>query len=220
MPFKVRCKLVAFTGDPDRFPCHFDYKIGDEFTYNGDTFEGRICNGLLKNMASVIWDTIFYGPGDYNRMLYLYSGLSAKDPSMKKYDGIGFRPLKAAPEGADARYIRSISSELPKNLVKGARRFVCDDTRTGAAFICEPVGLANGGDMLTHYNRAMNILEKIKEEPGMTVDDILNKYTQWEREEIYPPLHPLYVSLVLDEMAVVDYIDMRDGRAYSKNPSA
>ena len=36
MPFKVRCKLVAFTGDPDRFPCHFDYKIGDEFTYDID----------------------------------------------------------------------------------------------------------------------------------------------------------------------------------------
>ena len=220
MPFKVRCKLVAFTGDPDRFPCHFDYQIGDEFTYNGERFEGRVCNGLLKNMAPVIWDTIFYGPGDYNRMLYLYSGLSARDPSMKEYDGIGFRPLKSVPDGADPKNVRMISADLPKSLVKRGRGFVCDDTRTGAAFTCEPIGIADGGDMLTHYNRAMNVLEKIKEEPGLTVDDILNKYTQWEREEIYPPLHPLYVSLVLDEMAVVDYIELRDGKAYPKNPPA
>ena len=48
MPFKVRCKLVSFVGDPDRFPCHFDYKIGDGFTYDGEKFDGRVCNGLLK----------------------------------------------------------------------------------------------------------------------------------------------------------------------------
>lgn len=214
MPFKVRCKLVEFTGDPERFPCHFDYKIGDSFTYDGEKFEGRICNGLLKNMAPVIWDTMFYGPGDYNRMLYLYSGLSARDPAMKKYDGIGFRPLKSAPEGANPRHLKMISAELPDKLVKRARTFICDDTRTGAAFICEPVDIAGGGDLLTHYNRAMDILDKIRKEPGMTVQEILDKYTQWEREEIYPPLHPLYVSLVLDEMALVGYLEMRDGRAY------
>lgn len=218
MPYKVRCKLVSFTGDPDRFPCHFDYHIGDSFTYDGEKFEGRVCNGLLKNMASVIWDTVFFGTGQETKFIYLYSGLSARDPSMKKYDGIGFRPLKKPPEGADERYLQNIPSELPIKLIKTVRSFTCDDTRTGAHFICEPIGLANGGDMLTHYNRAMDILDNIKKEPGMTVDDILNKYTKWEREEIYPPLHPLYVQLLLGELSTVDYIEMRDGRAYPKNP--
>ena len=41
MPFKVRCKLVSFVGDPERFPCQFDYNIGDAFTYNGEKFDGR-----------------------------------------------------------------------------------------------------------------------------------------------------------------------------------
>jgi hypothetical protein len=218
MPFKVRCKLVAFTGDPERFPCHFDYHIGDEFTYDGEKFEGKICNGLLKNMASVLWDTVFFGPGDYNRMVYLYSGLSARDPSMKKYDGVGFRPLKKAPEGADPNYLRSISATPPKSLVKRMRGFVCDDTRTGAQFICEPIAIASGGDMKTHYNRAMNILEKVKKQPGMTVKEILNKFSKFEREEIYPPIYDLNVSLMLDEMAVVVYVEMRDGKAYPKNP--
>ena len=217
MPFKVRGKLIGFMNDVEKFPCHFDYKIGEEFTYDGEKFEGRICNGLLKNMAPVLWNTVFYGPGDYNRMLYLYAGLSARDSGMKKYDGIGFRPLKEAPEGANPRHLGMISYELPKSLVRRPRGFVCDDTRTGAYFSCEPISLASGGDMRTHYNRAMSILEKIKEEPGMTVDEILNKYTKWEREEIYPPIHPLYVSLVLDEMATVDYIELRDGKAYPKN---
>jgi hypothetical protein len=218
LPFKVKCTLVSFVGDPERFPCHFDYHIGESFTYNGEKFEGRICNGLLRNMVGVIWDTVFYGYGDENRFLYLYTGLSARDPGMKQYDGVGFRPLKEAPQGADPRHLAAIPAELPKALIRKPRRFICEDTRTGACFDCKPVGLANGGDMLTHYNREMSILEKIKDRPGMTVDEVLDQFTPWEREEIYPPIYPLNVSLMLGEMAIVDYIEMRDGRAYPKNP--
>lgn len=150
-------------------------------------------------------------------MVYLYSGLSARDPSMKKYDGVGFRPLKKPPEGADPKYLRSIPAEPPGSLIKRTRGFVCDDTRTGAYFVCEPVDIARGGDMLTYYNRAMSILEKVKEQPGMTVDEILGKYTKFEREEIYPPIYELNVSLMLEEMAVVDYLEIKDGKAYPKN---
>jgi hypothetical protein len=62
--------------------------------------------------------------------------------------------------------------------------------------------------MRTHYNRAMSILEKIKNDPGMTVDEILNKFTRWEREEIYPPIYSLNVSLMIDEMATVNCIEL------------
>lgn len=217
MPFKVKCTLESFTGDVERFPCHFDYKIGDFFTYDGATFDGRICNGLLRNMVGVIWDTVFYGYGDESRFLYLYTGLSARDPGMKEYDGIGFRPLKEAPPGADPGHLAAISAELPKTLIRRPRMFVCEDTRTGACFNCRPVGLASGGDMLTHYNRQMSILEKIRETPGMTVDEILNRFSKWEREEVYPPIYPVNVSLMLGEMATVNYLELRDGRAYPKS---
>ena len=216
LPFKVKCTLVSFTGDEERFPCHFDYKIGDPFTYDGEKFDGRICNGLLRNMVGVIWDTVFYGYGDESRFLYLYTGLSARDPSMKEYDGIGFRPLKEAPRGADPRHLATIPAELPKALIRKPRTFICEDTRTGACFNCEPIGLASGGDMLTHYNRQMSILEKIRKTPGMTVGEILSQFTKWEREEVYPPIYPVNVSLMLGEMATVDYIELRDGRAYPK----
>jgi hypothetical protein len=217
MPFKVRCRLVEFKGEPDRFPCHFDYKIGDEFTYDGEKFEGKICTGLFKNMAPVIWNTYFYGPGDYDRMIFLYSGYSARDPGMKKYDGLGFRPLKDVPGVTASGSPKGMPSNLPAGLIQRTRGFTCDDTKTLAYFTCEPIGLADGADTITYYNRQMNILEKIKSDPGMTVSEILNKFTKWEREEIYPPLYELNVSLMLDEMAVVNYIELRDGKAYPKN---
>ena len=53
----------------------------------------------------------------------------------------------------------------------------------------------------------------------MTIDEILNKFSKWEREEIYPPIYALNVSQILGELATVDYIELRDGRAYPKNPS-
>ena len=206
MPFKVRCKLVSFTGDPERFPCHFDYQIGDEFTYDGEKFEGKICNGLLKNMAPVLWNTVFYGAGDYNRMLYLYAGLSTRDPSMKKYDGIGFR-MSETPQ--------SIDGVIFPKLGEGWA-FVCEDARTSAVFKIEPVDLASGGYFKGAYNRQMSILEKIKAEPGLTIDGILSKYDDFERDIVYPKLSPALIELLLDEMATVGYIELKDGKAYPK----
>jgi hypothetical protein len=66
----------------------------------------------------------------------------------------------------------------------------------------------------------MSLLEKIKNQPGMTVNEILGTFTKSEREEIYPPIYDLNVSLMLDEMAVVNHIEIRDGRAYPKNTPA
>jgi len=217
MPFKVKCTLKQFTGQPDIFPCHFDYHIGDSFTYDGEKFEGRICNGLLKNMTPVLWNTVFYGPGEYNRMLYLYTGLSARDPSMQKYDGVGFRPLYEPPEGADPKYLAQISYLKPDTLVRRPRGFICDDTRTGAYFECEAIDIASGGDMRPHHTRIMSILEKVKEKPGMTVQEIIDSYTDFERDEIYPPIYPMNVTLMLDELALVDYVEIKDGKYYPKN---
>ena len=37
--YKVRCKLVKFEGDEQTFPCHFNYKIGEEIYYDGANFD-------------------------------------------------------------------------------------------------------------------------------------------------------------------------------------
>lgn len=216
MPFKVKCKLIGFMNDVERFPCHFDYKIGEEFTYDGERIEGRICPGVLLTMVPTIWQTFFTGKRAYERIIFKYSGLDAKDPSMKKYDGIGYRPLKEAPQGSGQKSTIVVSPERPAEL-KGGGTFACADCRTSAYFSVEPVDVASGGYTLPYYKREMSILDKVKEKPGITVEEILAKFTDFERDEIHPPLYDVIVQLMLDELAEVGYIELRDGKAYPGN---
>jgi len=213
MPFKVKCKLIGFMNDVERFPCHFDYEIGEEFTYDGERIEGRICPGVLLTMVPTIWQTFFSGKRAYERIIFKYSGLSARDPGMKEYDGIGFRPLKEAPVGSGDKSKIVVSPERPAGL-KGGGTFACADCRTSAYFSVEPIDVASGGYTLPYYKREMSILDKIKSSPGITVDEILGTYTDFERDEIYPPLYPVNVQLMLDELEEVGYIKLRDGKAY------
>ncbi len=115
MPYTARAKMIDFMVNEEKFPCHFDYKIGDGFTYDGEKFEGRVCPGLIRSVVA---------------------------------------------------------------------------------------------DML--------ILEKIKVEPGLTLDDILKRYNDFERYEVYPQLNPDLVRLMLEEIETVNYIELRQGRAYHK----
>ena len=48
----------------------------------------------------------------------------------------------------------------------------------------------------------------------MTVMEILASYPEFEREEIHPPLNPVLVQLMLDELAEVGYVELKDSRAY------
>ena len=199
--------------DVERFPCHFDYEIGEEFTYDGERIEGRICPGVLLTMVPTIWQTFFSGKRAYERIIFKYSGLDAKDPSMKKYDGIGFRPLKEAPEGSGGKSNIVATPERPTGL-KGGGTFACADCRTSAYFSVEPIDVASGGYTLPFYKREMSILDKVKSSPGITVDEILKSYTDFERDEIHPPLYEVIVQLMLEELEEVGYVELRDGKAY------
>jgi hypothetical protein len=84
----------------------------------------------------------------------------------------------------------------------------------------ESFDLASGGYTLPYYRREMSLLEKIRNEPGLTADEILSKFTEWEREEIYPPLSPVNVRLMLDELAEVNYIELQNEKAYPKSSSS
>jgi len=78
----------------------------------------------------------------------------------------------------------------------------------------ETIDLASGGYTLPFYKREISILEKIIKNPGMTVEKILASYPDFEREEIHPPLNPVLVQLMLEELAEVGYVEIRDGKAY------
>lgn len=213
MPFKVRGKLVGFMNDEKKFPCHFDYEIGEEFTYDGSTIEGRICPGVLLTMVPVVWQTFFSGKHTNERVLFRYDGLSVKDPGMKEYDGIGFRPLTEAPEGSGEKGRIVTAPERPRGMTGGSG-FGCADCRTSAYFMVEPVDLASGGYTLPFYRRQMAILDRVIEKPGMTAREVLNTFTGWERENIHPIIYEVNVQLMLEELEQVGYVELREGRAY------
>lgn len=214
MAFKVQCRLLAFMGDTENFPCHFGYKVGDRFTYDGEQFSGRICSGLFGGMSSVL-AAVHYGGNKYaERILFRYGGHCRKDPAMEKYDGQGWAPVKETPKNLDTKGLNFQAT--PQLERQKGWTFVCGDARTSALFLAEPVGLASGGNHTPFYRREMAVLEKIRKEPGMGIDEILKSFTDWERDEIWPPLTSTNVELMLDELQQVDYIELRDGRAYSK----
>ena len=209
MPFKVRCRLIAFMGDEEEYPCHFGYKIGDEFIYDGEQFTGRICLSLLPNMIPAIKMLHDLGNKGSKRSLIRYSGHSKRDPGMKKHDGLGFAPLKQSPS------IGSMSA-----LQAGGWPFVCNDSKTSALFMAEAFDLASAGFDTPYYMREMSILEKIKKEPGIQTDMIIKRFTDWERDEIFPPLTPIIVELMLDELSETGYIKILEGRAYPQESIA
>ena len=213
--FKVKGTFVGFMNDSEKYPCHFDYKPGETFTYDGEKIEGRICPGVLLTMVPTVWQTFFMGNRAYERILFKYSGLSVKDPTKKEVDGIGFRPLKETVTDNDNRSTIVSTPERPTRL-KQETGFACADCRTSAYFSVETVDLASGGYTLPYYRREMSILEKVKEQPGMDASDILDSFTEAEKEDIYPPLHKVNVQLMLEELEETNYVTIKDGRAFPK----
>jgi uncharacterized repeat protein (TIGR04076 family) len=213
MAFKIKATLVEFMGDEKRFPCHFCYQIGDSFTYDGEEFHGRVCPGILGPMTPVLIGIRTAGNNFSQGIPFRYSGLSARDESMKQYDGLGFRPLKEVPEDARPQHVKGLPATPPK-AKQGGWTFVCGDARTSAFFVVEPTDIASRGYDTPYYRRSVTLLEKIKAEPGLTRDGLIGKFTDFERDEIYPPLNPMLVECLLDEMAQVNYLEKRDGRYY------
>src|SRR4030043_153701 len=174
--YKVKCALVSFEGDEKTFPCHFNYKIGDEFYYDGVNFTGRICPGLLASMIPVIHGIYLLGNKYVENVMYRYRGHDARDPAMDKYDGAGFRPLEVP------------DPDTPK--ARGGH-FVCGDTRTLAPFSCGAIDLSDSDYAQPFYRREIAILGKIEKEPGIKTDKIINRFTDFEREKISPPRTPV-----------------------------
>jgi len=205
MAFKVRAKFLGFFADEEKYPCHFDYKIGEEIIYDGARFEGRLCPGLLNVLIPKVKIMADSGTRHYQWTLFRkHGGPSVRDPSMKDHDGIGFRMLDKPPDEMEKQFFVPVE----KGVV-----VCCEDVRTLAAFRVEPIDLADGGFYLGDYKRQMEILQKIREKPGMTVDEILGQFGE-EEKKLYVKLSPDFVNCALEEMARVNYIELRNGRAY------
>ena len=211
--FKVRCILIRFEKDETKHPCHFNYKVGDEFFYDGVNFFGRICPGLLASMMPVIWGVYVSGNKYTENIMYRYRGRDMRDPAMAKYDGAGFRPVKASTEWEAERANEPFWYDAKTGKSKGSH-FLCGDHRTLAHFKCEPVDLSDSDYAQPFYRRGIAVLERIEAEPGIKIEAILGRFTDFEREEIAPVLTPVFIEVLLDALEDVKYIEIQDGRAY------
>ncbi len=199
--YKVRCRLVAFEGDEAKFPCHFNYKIGDEFYYDGVSFTGRICPNVLPSMMPAVHGVFLLGNRYFEDVMFHYRPHDARDPSMTKYDGMGFRPLPP-PEPGTVKFNRGAN-------------IVCGDIRTLAHFVCEAVDLSDSDYAQPFYRRAIAILKKIEQEPGIKTDEILDRFTDFEKNDISPRLAPPLMNVLLGALVDMKYIEIRDDRAYA-----
>jgi len=210
--YTVRCKLVKFEGDDQTFPCHFNYEIGDEIYYDGVQMTGKICPHIILSMMPVVYGIHTLGQNYSKNMPFRYRGLDMRDPSMAKYDGVGWRPKKQNPEAALNKQTTVFPMSSRTEKARGAH-FLCPDSRTLAHFAVEPVDLSDSEFCAPYYRRAIAVLGKIEAEPGIKTEEILGKFTDFEREEISPPLTPVLVEVLLEALSDMDYIQIQDGKA-------
>lgn len=85
----------------------------------------------------------------------------------------------------------------------------CPDAENPVWFKLELAGLTSEP---FYYDAEMKLLEKIKEKPGIKVDELLDEFTKEEKKEY--SLKPQRIRVYLDELAETKQIELRNGRAY------
>jgi uncharacterized repeat protein (TIGR04076 family) len=226
--FKVKATVVAALGDLGNYPCHFNYKIGDEIIYDGAEIHGRVCLGVLATLAAKMANFCAAGPRWVEPMHYVpfwYSTTSPLDPEMKKYDGIGFRPLSynldephmsmthLCPPGAftwPPQRERTILSDCT---------FYCPDTRSSMVFKVEAFDLADNGDGVTYFRRQMVMMDRMSKHGPLSAAQILDLFSGWEKTDIYPIMTALMVDMLLEELLLLGYVEQQDGD-FSVTPKA
>jgi hypothetical protein len=81
-------------------------------------------------------------------------------------------------------------------------------------FRCEAFDLAEDGDAVCYFRRGMKILAKVMDDPGAEAAGLLDSYTTFEKEEIHPPLSKVMLECLVQELELMDYLEVKDGKMY------
>jgi uncharacterized repeat protein (TIGR04076 family) len=224
--FKVKATVIGFDKDEKRYPCHFRYKIGDEIVYDGETITGRVCPSMAPVFGRAFKDLLASGgrhkegeePGSY--FPFWHSPLSVYDPSMKKYDGVGFRPTLERPDEGYKFVVDETLFDTPpggkytigKGKEKRTLSLVCGDKHTLVRFKVEAFDLADRGDCLPYYRRVMSILNKIALKPGIAMHKILDEFSKDEINNIYPALGQHVIAALVGELELMDYVNVANDK--------
>jgi uncharacterized repeat protein (TIGR04076 family) len=221
--FQVRATVIGFKGDEEKYPCHFQHKVGDEFIWDGEKFIGRICPYAAGAVIPKMLTAASVGPRMISPRWYLpfwYAPVSRKDPSKKKYDGLGFRNVLQT-EMEPPYHIASLQPPgaftwppQPERTVATDDVVLCGDSRTLLAVKVEAFDLSDKGDATPYFRREMSILHKVFAKPGIPVNKILGEFSKEEIEIPYPALGEVLVVALAEELELIGYLEIKGGQAY------
>jgi uncharacterized repeat protein (TIGR04076 family) len=221
--FKVKTTVIDFLGDKERYPCHHQYQLGDEFIFDGAYFHGNICPSLALEVVPLMMQIHAAGPRyrDYIHYYpFLYAPLSVDDPGSKKLDGLGYKNIFTnynEPQYHMANLTSSGAFRWPprERFFHRDVRAICPDYRTSVVVKIEAFDLADTGRNIPFFRREMTILDKILKQPGIRPDAIISLFSPEQVEGIYPALSQPMVESLLEELELMGYLETRDGRVFA-----
>ena len=224
MAFQVKATVIGFGGDEEKYPCHFQHKVGDEFIWDGERFIGRICPYVAGNAITRILTLARMGPRFPSPLWYSpfwYAPVSRKDPSLKKFDGLGFRNvLETVSE--PPQHVASLQPKgafswppLTERTVAKDDIVVCGDTRTSLMLKLEAFDLSDKGDSTPYFRRQMSILNKVSAKQGIPAAKILGEFSKDEIEIPYPALNEVLVEALNEELELMGYLEIKDAKLFA-----
>jgi uncharacterized repeat protein (TIGR04076 family) len=223
--YKIKATVVKILGNAKKYPCHFKHKIGDKIIFDGEGVIGRICPSALEAIVPKLRALRLagpkYDPPDYYSPLY-YAAPNISDDSMTIYDGSGFRTTGAKTYVEPPYHMRNLMPKewgtwppLKERLPKSATiNVICPDVRTAVVFKLEAFDLDDKGYSSNYFRRQMAILQRIIDNPGIKIEEIINKFPdEFERETIYPPLHNAMIVVLAEGLEAMSLIEIMNRRA-------
>ena len=221
--FKVKAKVVDFLGNKEKYPCHHQYELGDEFVFDGANFIGGICPSFAMTIVPRMMELHSAGPRykDYIHYYpFLYAPQSIEDPSLKKYDGLGYKNIfenYTESKYSVANLVGSGAFKWPppeKRPDYRPIRLICPDYRTSVVVRIEAFDISDKGRNIPFFRREMTILDKLLKKPGISTDKILNEFSKRQIEVVYPALSQVIIESLLDELWLMGYLEIRDGKVF------
>lgn len=220
--FKVKATVIGFLGNIDIYPCHLQHKVGDTVIFDGESYHGRLCPDVWPMIVPKVAILHQAGPRYVEPITYYpfwFGSLSVPDPSMKKYDGLGFKPVLKTivpPRYDMANLTPPNAFKWPPHTKRDVAKdvvVICPDTRSSMVVKVEAFDLSEKGYDTPYFRREMAILVKVLRKGKVGADKIFEEFTKKQVEEIYPSLSSIMIEVLAEELELMGYLKISKGVA-------
>jgi ribosomal protein S19E (S16A) len=90
---------------------------------------------------------------------------------------------------------------------------LCPDTRSSMLMKLEAFDISGGGYDVPYFRRQMAILAKLSARKELAAKALIKTFTRQQIEGIYPPLSPIILEILADELDLMGYLKIKDGIA-------